>query len=409
MIEIRGKYNAAKVFADHVEESATSQVIELCNQSFVKGSQIRMMPDLHSGAGCVIGTTMTITDKVVPSFVGVDLGCGVEVVKLGDITIDFTKLDKFITNKIPHGHGINKEPVINFKDAINSLICLRDLHKDVSEFNRAIGSLGGGNHFIEVDKDENDDLYLVIHSGSRNMGLQIAKHYQDRAFDYHNGINDDFEKAKLQLIEEYKTAGKRAQIQNALDVLKKQFRKESAVDKDFCYVEGLHLNDYLHDMGIAQRYAALNREVMAKRIVEECLDLKIDDLESFTTIHNYIDLDNLILRKGAVSAQQGEILIIPINMRDGSLICKGKGNPDWNFSAPHGAGRLMSRTVAKENLSMEEFKNSMSHIYTTSVRQSTLDEAPLAYKPMQEIIDNIGDTVDILKIIKPLYNFKSGG
>jgi RNA-splicing ligase RtcB len=407
MIEIKGKYNTAKVFTDHVEESAISQVIELCNQEFAKDSKIRMMPDLHSGAGCVIGTTMTITDKVVANFVGVDINCGVLCVKLGKNFIDFEKLDNFIRNKIPHGMHNNKERVANFEDEISKLLCLRDLHKSASEFNLAIGSLGGGNHFVEVDKDDAGEYYLVIHSGSRNMGLQIAKYYQEKAFDYHNGIDEGFEKEKLALIKEYKDNGKRKQIQNAVDVLKKKHKKESGIPKDFCYLEGKLMQDYLHDMGIAQKFATLNRETMAKRIVIECLGMDYSQLESFTTIHNYIDLKNNILRKGAVSAQDGEILIIPINMHDGSLICRGKGNPDWNFSAPHGAGRLMSRTQAKETLDLNEFQNSMNGIYTTSVNLNTLDEAPSAYKPMQEIIDNIVETVDILSIIKPVYNFKA--
>jgi len=407
MIEIKGKYNAAKIFTDHVEESAISQVIELCNQEFAKDSKIRIMPDCHAGAGCVIGTTMAISDKIVPNLVGVDIGCGMFCIKLGSINLDFEKIDKFIRNKIPHGMSNNKEMVADFKDEINTLLCLRELHKNAPEFNLAIGSLGGGNHFIEIDIDEENNYWLVIHSGSRNMGLQIAKYYQEKAFDYHNGIDEEFEKEKLALIKEYKNNGKRNQIQNAVDVLKKKHKKESHIPKDFCYLEGRLMQDYLHDMGIAQKFATLNRETMAKRIVIECLGMDYSQLESFTTIHNYIDLKNNILRKGAVSAQDGEILIIPINMHDGSLICRGKGNPDWNFSAPHGAGRLMSRTQAKETLDLNEFQNSMSEIYTTSVNLNTLDEAPSAYKPMQEIIDNISDTVDILSIIKPAYNFKA--
>ena len=408
MIELQGKYNTAKVFTNNIEENATSQIIELCNQEFVKGNNIRIMPDVHAGAGCTIGTTMTVQDKIVPNLVGVDIGCGMFLVDLGKIKLDLSKIDWFIRNKIPHGHGINKESITDFRERINELICLRDLHKTSNEFNRAIGSLGGGNHFVEINVNSEGTQFLVIHSGSRNMGLQIAKHYQDRAFEYHNGIDDEFESEKARLIIEYKETGKRNQIQNALDVLKKKHRKVSSIQKDLCYLEGKLMQDYLHDLEIAQEYASLNRKVMAKRIISEVINLDLSDLYGFETIHNYIDLDNMILRKGAVSAKDGEILIIPINMRDGSLICRGKGNPDWNYSAPHGAGRLMSRTAAKEVVNLEEFKNSMEGVYTTSVSASTMDEAPTVYKPMQEIIDNIQDTVEVLEIIKPVYNFKSG-
>lgn len=406
MITLNGKYNTAKVFIDNMEETAISQIIELCNQEFVEGSQIRIMPDVHAGAGCTIGTTMTIQDKIVPNLVGVDIGCGMICITLKNVKLNLPEIDKFIRNNIPHGHGINKEPQVNFKDNINNLLCLRELHKSTTEFNLALGSLGGGNHFIEINEDGNGDRYLVIHSGSRNMGLQIANYYQDRAFDYHNGIDNEFETEKRELIKEYKLTNKRNQIPNAIDVLKKKHKRISSIPKALCYLEGQLTKDYLHDLNIAQQYAKLNRETMAKKIID-FIGLNFDQQYSFQTIHNYIDLDYMILRKGAVSAKGGELLIIPINMRDGSLLCMGKGNPDWNFSAPHGAGRLMSRTTAKELINMEDFTNSMQGIYSTSVNQNTLDESPMAYKPIQEIINNIKDTVKIIDIIKPIYNFKA--
>jgi tRNA-splicing ligase RtcB (3'-phosphate/5'-hydroxy nucleic acid ligase) len=406
LITLDGKYNTAKVFTDNVEETAISQIIELCNQSFTESSKIRIMPDVHAGAGCTIGTTMEVKDKIVSNLVGVDQGCGMFHVDLGYVELDLPAIDNFIRQNIPHGHSINKEPKANFKNEINSLICLRDLHKSTTEFNLALGSLGGGNHFIEINQDNSGNKHLVIHSGSRNMGLQIANYYQDRAFDYHNGIDDEFEIEKKELIREYKETGKQAQIPNAIDVLKKKHKRVSSIPKALCYLEGQLMKDYLHDLNIAQQYAKLNRETMAKRILD-FIGINYDYTIHSHTVHNYIDLDNMILRKGAVSAQKGEVLLIPMNMRDGSLICIGKGNPDWNFSAPHGAGRLMSRTSAKENIAMEDFTNSMRGIYSTSVTQNTLDESPMAYKPIQEIIDNIKDTVDIIDIIRPIYNFKA--
>jgi len=406
-IEITGQYNTAKVYSHTAESQAIGQIISLCNLEFFADSNIVFMPDLHAGAGCVIGTTMTITDKVVPNFVGVDIGCGMFCIELGNVDLDLELIDNFIKHQVPHGHRNNKEPQYNYTDKIQELICMRDLPKAAKTYNLAIGSLGGGNHFIEINESSNGKKYLVVHSGSRNIGLQIAKHYQRKAFDYHNGINDDFEKEKKELVKEYKETGKRNQIQNALDVLEKKYRRESTtIPKDFCYLEGQLMEDYLHDMKIAQEYATINRMIIAKRILE-LIRLDWESAYGFSTIHNYIDLDNMILRKGAVSAQKDEILIVPMNMRDGSLLCKGKGNIDWNFSAPHGAGRLMSRTKAKEDLSMDEFEQTMDGVYTTSVRQGTLDEAPMAYKPMQEIIDATGDTMEIIDILKPIYNFKS--
>jgi RNA-splicing ligase RtcB len=404
MIKVRGKYNTAKVFVDGMDDETHGQIIELLNQKFVADSQVRIMPDTHAGKGCVIGFTQTIQDKVVPNLVGVDIGCGMHVSNLGKVDIDFSALDKFIKNKVPHGSGIHKESQVNFKDKLNELICLREISKRARDFNLGIGSLGGGNHFIEANVDKYGDVYLVIHSGSRNLGAQVCQHYQKLAVQYHNGINDVYYDEQSKLIATYKKDGRKKEIQNALSELKKKFSVQSDIPDALCYLEGKLLNDYLHDLKIAQEYAVLNREVMSKNILNA---LGIGYNSQFHTIHNYIDLDKMILRKGAVSALDNELMIIPLNMRDGSILAYGKGNPDWNFSAPHGAGRLYSRTRAKELFKLDDFEESMTGIYTTSVRESTLDESPFAYKSMESIIDNVGESVEIVDIMRPLYNFKA--
>lgn len=366
MIEIRGKYNTAKVFTDNIDEGAIAQVMELCNQEFVKDSVIRIMPDVHAGAGCTIGTTMTISDKVVPNLVGVDIGCGMETIKLKQKSIDFEKLDRIIYDYIPSGFDIRKKQhkYVEYTD-LENLACKK--HVNLERARLSIGTLGGGNHFIEVNRDKNGNLYLVVHTGSRHLGKQVAEYYQKLAY------------------EELKDIGVK-------------------ISKQLAYVHGESFNSYLNDMKIVQRYAVYNR----KAIVDEILTrMGLEPEDQFTTIHNYIDLDGMILRKGAISARKGERVLIPVNMRDGSLICIGKGNKEWNFSAPHGAGRLMSRRKAKETISLEEFKKTMEGIYTTTVNCDTLDECALAYKPMGEIIDNIQDTVEVTDIIKPLYNFKA--
>jgi RNA-splicing ligase RtcB len=370
------------------------------------------MPDTHSGVGCVIGTTMTILNKIVPNLVGVDIGCGMLTIQL-PTSINLTQnnlsqIDTYITQNIPCGFNINPQPHTNFKEQIQSLICFRDLAKSSAEFNRAIGSLGGGNHFIEINTNEQTNThYLVIHSGSRNLGQRVATHYQNKAYDYHNGLDSQYEEARISLIQSLKSQNRKHEIQSELAKLKQQYKKECTIDKELCYLEGKLMQDYLHDMKIVQEYANLNRYIIGKRIVEEHISIPFDSLYSFQTIHNYIDIDNMILRKGAISSQENEIVLIPINMRDGSLICKGKGNPNWNYSAPHGAGRLMSRTQAKQNISLTDFEDSMKEVFTTSVNESTIDESAFAYKPMDEIINNIQDTVEILSIIKPIYNFKA--
>ena len=366
MIELRGKYAEAKVFTDVVDQESISQVISLLNQPYAQGSRVRMMPDIHAGAGCTVGTTMTIGDKICPNLVGVDIGCGMETVILKEKHMELQKLDKLIRAEIPSGFAIRNKPHRFAKEIdLEELRCGK--HVDLLRAEKSIGTLGGGNHFIEANKDEEGNLYLVIHSGSRRLGLEIANYYQDAGF--------------------------------------KALSADAHVPKPLAWVEGNLLEDYLHDMAIAQRFADLNRKAMMDTILKG-MGLKATD--RFTTIHNYIDLEAGILRKGAVSAQAGERLLIPINMRDGSLVCIGKGNEDWNCSAPHGAGRLMSRSAAKQSFTVNEFKKQMQGIYTTSVGAATLDECPMAYKSMADIVDNIEPTADIERIIKPIYNFKAG-
>ena len=366
MFELQGKFNTAKVFTDTAEPSAVSQIQHMLDQEFMTGSKIRIMPDTHAGMGCTIGATMTIAGKVVPNFVGVDIGCGMETVLLDDKRVELEQLDKTIHQHIPSGFNIRKTPH-HFGEEIDltELCCAR--HVDLKRAALSIGTLGGGNHFIELDKDDEGRLYLVIHSGSRNLGKQVCDHYQNLAA---NSLN----------------------------------RTGKGADRALAYLEGQFFHDYLHDMAIVQRYADLNRKAMVRELEKR---LKLTITEQFTTTHNYIDLDTMILRKGAISAQKSERVLIPMNMRDGSLICIGKGNADWNYSAPHGAGRIMSRSAAKGSITLTQFEKSMKGIYSSTINRKTLDEAPFAYKPMEEIIANIGDTAEIIKTIKPLYNFKA--
>ena len=403
---IKGDFNEAEVFTENIDKETISQIKQLLDQEFVKNSNIRVMPDCHKGAGCVIGTTMTIKDKIVPNLVGVDIGCGVLCVELGDIDLNLDKIDDFIKNNIPHGFNINNKVVVDYIDEILKIRCINNIKKKPEEFNRALGSLGGGNHFIEIDKDDFNNKYLVIHSSSRNLGLQVAKHYQDVGYNNLNYNNSEYEEKSKEIIESYKKSGKKKKIEKELKKLKEFLKIESKIPKDLCYVQGQDLDDYLHDMDIVQRYASKNRELMAEKIVE-FIGLDYESLNKFESIHNYIEVDKYMLRKGAISAYEGEDVLIPINMRDGVIIGKGKGNPNWNYSAPHGAGRILSRAEAKNKIHMNDYKASMKDIFTTCVNVSTLDEAPQAYKPIEEIINNITDTVDIKKIIKPIYNFKS--
>lgn len=392
------EYKNCKIFAETVEATAMEQIKKLADFPAYENNKIRIMPDTHAGAGCTIGTTMTITDKITPNLVGVDIGCGMLVVPLATRIDDFSEFDAAVRKYIPSGFAIHDAPIENTKrwrDKLNDLKCANAI--DIDYMVRSIGSLGGGNHFIEIDEDEQGKQYLVIHSGSRNLGVKIAKYYQDIAIK--GGKKSDIQ----ELINKLRAEGRESEIQSTISN-----HKTSEIPKELAFVEGVAFEDYLHDMKIAQEYAHSNRVGMVRHLLTHIF-IDIIAKDSFTTIHNYIDLDNMILRKGAVSAQKGERLIIPINMRDGSLICIGKGNEDWNCSAPHGAGRLMSRKAAKEKLSMEDYKQSMSGIFTTSVDESTKDEAPMAYKPMDEIIRCIEPTCEIEKIIKPVYNFKAGG
>lgn len=405
-----------KIFTNDIEQEAVNQINELLEQEAFKNCKVRIMPDVHAGKGCVIGFTADLGDKVIPNIVGVDIGCGMLCVELGKIDLDLERLDKIINEHIPSGRNIRESKLINF-DKINDLYCLREL-KETKKFNRAIGTLGGGNHFIEVDKDEQDNKYLVIHTGSRNMGKQVADYYQNLAIELCSG-KEEMYKRKDEIIKTYKEQGKKTEIQKALKELKEEYNQNKPnLPNDLCYLEGKYREMYLHDMKICQEYASKNRFYIAREILKKYFifsDFTLmfnnyDDLinrSSFETIHNYISFEDNIVRKGAIRANKGERVIIPINMRDGSIIAVGKGNEDWNNSAPHGAGRIMSRMKAKEMFNLEEFKESMKDIYSTSVVEETIDEAPFAYKPMQEIIDNIQDTVEIEKIIKPIYNFKA--
>lgn len=410
MIELQGKYNTAKVFTDNVEQTAISQIIELCNQPFIEGGKIRIMPDTHAGAGCVIGFTADLGDKVIPNLVGVDIGCGMLTVELGKMDIDLQKLDDIIRQYVPSGSNTHEGRAVKF-NKLQDLYCYRSL-KNTKRIERSIGTLGGGNHFIEINKDRNDYLYLVIHSGSRNLGKQVAEYYQDIAIDLCSGKGDYYSE-RDNLIKEYKEQGRRKEIQKVLKELEKKYNNlHPSYPKDLCFLSGEWRDKYLHDMNICQEYANLNRFTMADIILDHLIQQRLikfqTDFKCFQTIHNYINFNDNIIRKGAISAYEGEKVLIPINMRDGSIIGIGKGNSDWNNSAPHGAGRLMSRSKAKEMVNLEEFQESMKVVYTTSVGMSTLDEAPMVYKPIEEIINNVGDTIEIIDIIKPIYNFKAG-
>ena len=384
MLELRGKYNEAKVFTDVIDEASISQIILLLNQEFVRGSKIRLMPDVHAGAGCTVGTTMTITDKAVPNLVGVDIGCGMETIKIKEKHIELQKLDKLIYERIPSGFSV-REKTHRYFDLfpLEELICYKKINPLRAE--KSLGTLGGGNHFIEVDKDEDGGIYLVIHSGSRHLGLEVATYYQEEGYrvlcEKSSSVGQDF-----------LAAGQTSPVQ-------------AKIPKTLAYVEGELLAQYLHDMKLVQKFAEWNRQAMLDELVK---GMKLHVVEQFTTIHNYIDTEEKMLRKGAVSAKKGETLLIPINMRDGSLLCIGKGNDDWNQSAPHGAGRLMSRSAAKQSFTVSEFKKQMQGIYTTSVNQDTLDECPMAYKGLEDIVGNIGDTVEIVRRLRPIYNFKAG-
>ena len=392
-----------KIFTENIEEEAIKQINLLLEQEPFKNCKVRIIPDTHAGKGCVIGFTADLGNKVIPNIVGVDIGCGMLCVELGNIELNLEKLDSVINEYIPAGREIREQKIIDF-EKINELYCLREL-KETKRFNKAIGTLGGGNHFIEIDQDEENNKYLVIHTGSRNLGKQVAEYYQDLAIQLCSGKEEMFSK-KEEIIKSYKKQGRKSEIQKALKELEKQYKQNKPdLPDELCYLTGKYREMYLHDMKICQEYASLNRSCIAREILKN-MGLQIYK-PHFETIHNYISFEDNVVRKGAISAKEGERVLIPINMRDGSIIAIGKGNADWNQSAPHGAGRLMSRNKAKEMFNLQEFKESMKNIYTTSVVEETIDEAPFVYKPMQEIIDNIQETVKIQKIIKPIYNFKA--
>lgn len=403
MKQITGCYATAIVYTDIIEETAIEQIKTLCDQSFVEGCSIRIMPDVHAGTGCVIGFTADLGQRVIPSIVGVDIGCGMLTVELGKESIDCAKLDAVIRAYIPAGSEVHETPAAEFPK-LKELLIYNKL-RSLPWIENSLGTLGGGNHFIEVDVDDEGIQYLVIHTGSRNLGKQVADYYQELAHDILYGKIREEEQRRA-LIAEYKAAGRTAELEQALLNLRVEI--ENQIPKNLCYLTGEARKAYLHDMKICQEYAAMNRRIIADRILTNLLGRGIDTFHSFQTIHNYIDHDTNIIRKGAVSAELGEQLLIPINMRDGSLLCIGKGNPQWNCSAPHGAGRLFSRGAARQNFTVEAYAQEMNGIYTTSVSEDTLDECPMAYKPMESIVANVEPTVEIVKVIRPVYNFKAG-
>lgn len=400
MMEIKGKVNTAICYANTIEDEAVEQIRRMCDYPFTEGSSIRIMPDVHAGAGCTIGTTMTVIDKAVPNIVGVDLGCGMYTVNLGRDEIDLERFDE-AAHFIPSGFDVWDEQQERF-----DLTRLRffDHLENTGRISRSLGSLGGGNHFIEIDRAKDGTNYLVIHSGSRNLGKQIAELYQQAAIDL-NKLGDEFSHKREEIIRTYKEQGRQKEIQSALkELASERHRRDASMPEDLCFLYGRYFDDYLHDVEICQEFARRNREKMAEGILGR---MGIMGGEAFHTVHNYINTDEMILRKGAIAAHAGEKVLIPINMRDGSVLAVGKGNPDWNYSAPHGAGRIMSRKAAKESLSMDEYRKTMEGIYTTSINEGTLDEAPMAYKSLDDIIGAISETVDVLDVMKPIYNFKA--
>ena len=400
MFEIKGKVNTAICYAKVVEDEAIEQIRRMCDYSITEGSRIRIMPDVHAGKGCTVGTTMTIRDRVVPNIVGVDIGCGMYTVNLGKTEIDFERVDE-ASHFIPSGTRVWEGRQERFD--LTSLRCYRDL-RDARRLVRSLGTLGGGNHFIEIDRAADGTSYLIIHSGSRNLGKQVANHYQRIAIDLAKG-KDEYFTARDRLIKEYKETGRRKEIQAALKQMKRAFKEqEMDLPEDLCFVYDRYLEDYLHDVEICQAFAKRSRELMAEILLDRT---GMSGSDGFHTIHNYIDTGEMILRKGAIAAHEGEKVLIPINMRDGSVLAMGKGNPEWNYSAPHGAGRLMSRTKAKQILDLDEYRKTMEGIYTTSVSAGTLDEAPMAYKSLEDIIDVIRASVDVIDVMRPVYNFKA--
>ena len=401
---VEGRYNSAKVFTNVLDENCIDQIKGLLDLEAFREAQVRIMPDCHAGSSCVIGFTADLGDKIIPNIVGVDIGCGMLTVELGKIDIDLPRLDQVIHDKVPCGRNVNEGRLMRFTE-LQDMRCYRELN-DTKAIERAIGSLGGGNHFIEIDEDEDGCKYRVIHTGSRQLGKQVAEHYQKIARGLHTGWGPLWDKEEV-IKREYKASGRRSEIQDALKELHRSFHQTAPdMPLEYTFLSGKYTDDYLHDMRICQKYADENRKMIARLIIE---NYGLEPLSEFTTVHNYIDHDSNIIRKGAVSAKEGEVLLIPINMRDGSLLCRGKGNPDWNYSAPHGAGRLFSRGAAFYEFTLEEYERTMREagIYSTTVDGSTLDECPMAYKGMKDIVDNIAPTAEIIKILKPIYNFKA--
>lgn len=395
-----------KIYAETCEIEAREQIRTLMKLKPFQDSKVRIMPDVHSGKGCVIGFTSDYQKSIIPNIIGVDIGCGILCVKLKNSNIDLNLLDKTIRNRIPSGFNIHPIPLstsfpLGMIPMIEGIHCFENL-ANKEKFSRSIGTLGGGNHFIEVDVDENGDKYLVIHTGSRNLGKQVADYYQNKAFEYcEENLQQKYQMEVKKIVNEHKKQGTEQDIQQKLIDLKAQYE---CPPKSLCWLSPKDTEDYLDDMRVCQCYARINRETIAKIIINE---LKLDVEYWFESVHNYISFNDNIIRKGAISAHDGEQVIIPMNMRDGSIIGKGKGNIEWNCSAPHGAGRVMSRSQARKNIEISDFYESMKGIYTTSVCEGTLDEAPMCYKPMEEITNLISDTVNIQRIIKPIYNFKA--
>ena len=394
---IKGKYNEAKIFTDVVDDGAVEQVQAMCDAPIFKQSKIRIMPDVHAGAGCTIGTTMTITDKIVPNMVGVDIGCGMELIRIAERDLDLAALDSLIYKRIPSGFNY-RDSRHEYTEQIDLSVLRCAKHVNIALAYVSLGTLGGGNHFIEADKDDDGNIYIVVHSGSRHLGKEVAEYYQNEGYRHLSGNSG---RQLQEIVNKLKAEGRQKEIQWAIQAAKDS---TAQVPQDMAYVEGELFDDYIHDMRIVQKFAVLNRQAMTDEIVR---GMRLTVEEQFTTIHNYLDTESMILRKGAVSAKKGEKLLIPINMRDGSLICVGKGNDDWNESAPHGAGRILSRGKARATLTMEEFQREMSGIFSTSINANTLDESPMAYKNMDDIVNNITPTADIVKRIVPIYNFKA--
>lgn len=386
-----------KIFTDNIEPEAINQIYNLIAQAPFKDQQVRIMPDVHCGMNCVVGFTSTLSDKIIPNVLGVDLGCGMLTVELGKVSFSLEELDNFIKAKIPSGNGYRKE--VNGESLIKKLKCFDEL-RNFDKLYGSIGTLGGGNHFIEVDEDSDGNKYLVIHSGSRNLGLQVAKIYQKKAVD---SCKNCAEEERSKVVAELKAQGRQAEIPDAIEKVSAKYAHKTKIPSELCYLEGNEMQDYMHDLRLCQDFAVLNRKKMADDILKF---LKVYKYTSFDTIHNYVDSDNVI-RKGSISAHKGQRVLIPLNMRDGCIIGTGIGNEDWNNSAPHGAGRILRRSEAKNYFSVEEFKEAMQGIYTTTANENTIDESPMAYKPSDEIINLVKPTVNIEKIIKPIYNFKA--